>query len=269
MKKRFFIVLALTMVLCLALVSAAYAGNKTIVLKIGDPMMTVNGLTKEIDPGRGTKPVVINGSTLVPIKAIIDEMGGTTAWDGGLRQVTIVVGTKTIKLTLDVSAAVIKDSANAVDNWENKSLPVAPRSINGRTMVPLRFVSENLGATVGWDGATKQVTINCAAVAFDPLNWTGAWTSDTGNIVLTQSGNIVTGNDDSGYWGKINGTVSGTTFTGTWFLSVEDQGDLEMILADDGKSFTTRWRYNAPGRRPDPADETGGWVDGSAAMRNS
>ncbi len=51
--------------------------------------MTVNGVKKEIDPGRGTVPVIVKGRTLVPIRAIIEEMGGTIEWDGNERKVTI------------------------------------------------------------------------------------------------------------------------------------------------------------------------------------
>ncbi len=263
MKKRLLLALIFSLVLCIALASTAFAQTKTIVLKIGDPKMTVDGTVKEIDPGRGTKPAIINGSTLVPIKAIIGEMGGTTAWEGNLKRVTICVGTKTIRLTLNVRTADVYDSSAAVNNSETKALTVAPQSINGRTMVPLRFVSETLGATVNWASATKQVTIICTPAAFDPLNWTGAWTSDTGTVVLTQVGTTVTGSD-SGYWGTINGTVSGKTFTGTWYHSVDDQGDLEMTLSDDGKSFTTKWRYNYPGFTPDPSED---WTEGPPATR--
>jgi hypothetical protein len=50
--------------------------------------MTVNGVKKEIDPGRGTVPVIVKGRTLVPIRAIIEELGGTIGWDGNERKVT-------------------------------------------------------------------------------------------------------------------------------------------------------------------------------------
>lgn len=43
--------------------------------------MTVNGVTREIDPGRGTSPVIVNGRTLLPIRAIIEALGGSVAWD--------------------------------------------------------------------------------------------------------------------------------------------------------------------------------------------
>lgn len=41
------------------------------------PRMTINGVEKEIDPCRGTVPVIINDRTLLPVRAIVEEMGGT------------------------------------------------------------------------------------------------------------------------------------------------------------------------------------------------
>jgi len=266
MKKRILAVLLMTMILCLAFSAMANAETKTIVLQIGSPNMTVNGVSQEIDPGRGTKPLIIKGSTLVPIRTIVENMGGTLAWDGGAQQVTITANNKTIRLTLGVAAADIKAQASAMD-WTTKSLSVAPQSINGRTMVPLRFVTEELGATVVWEGTTKTITITFGVTAFDPNNWTGSWETNTGTIVLNQTGDHVTGMDNSGYWGKIDGTVSGKTLTGKWFLAVDSQGDLEFVMSEDGKSFTSKWRYNYPGNTPDPNDESGGWSEGSIGQR--
>jgi hypothetical protein len=49
---------------------------------------------------------------------------------------------------------------NGVTKWiDDTNHKVMPEIINGRTMLPLRFVTENLGAKVGWDGTTKTITI--------------------------------------------------------------------------------------------------------------
>ena len=50
-------------------------------MKIGEPVMTVNDVKKEIDPGRSTTPVIINERILVPIRALIEEMGRAIAWE--------------------------------------------------------------------------------------------------------------------------------------------------------------------------------------------
>lgn len=258
MKKRVLVVLVIAVALCLALATAALAEAKIIILKIGDPNMTVDGVTKEIDPGRGTKPLVVSSRTLVPIRTIIENMGGTIAWDQDLQTVTISASNKTIKLVIGSKTAQVRDTSVA-DVWSSSALDVPAMVINGRTMVPIRFVTETLGSKVDYVNATKMITITLGVAAFDPLNWTGSWTTANGTLTLNQSGTVVTGS--SVYWGQINGTVSGKVFTGTWYKSVSDQGELVMTISDDGKSMTGKWRYNYPGYNvPDDADG-GGWEE--------
>ncbi|MGN0005655.1 MAG: copper amine oxidase N-terminal domain-containing protein, partial [Candidatus Gastranaerophilaceae bacterium] len=63
--------------------------NIEIVLQIGNPIMTVNNTQKEIDPGMGTAPVVINDRTLLPVRAVVEEMGGAVGWNGDTQEVTL------------------------------------------------------------------------------------------------------------------------------------------------------------------------------------
>lgn len=81
--------------------------NITITLQPNNPYMTVNGVKKEIDPGRGTKPVIIPkwGRTVVPIRAIVEALGGTIGWNGKERKVTINFNGTVIELWIDNSKA--------------------------------------------------------------------------------------------------------------------------------------------------------------------
>ncbi len=129
-----------------------------ILLKPDDPMMIVNDIKKEIDPGRGTKPVIIPewGRTVVPIRAIVEALGGTRQWDGKERKVTILFNNTTIELWIDKPQARVNGEMKWIDP---KNHDVKPIIINDRTMLPLRFVAENLGCTVNWDPATRTITI--------------------------------------------------------------------------------------------------------------
>lgn len=131
----------------------AYAAEETvIVLHIGDAVMTVNGEGREIDPGRGTVPMIAGGRTLVPIRAVIEAAGGSAAWDDAAQQVTLTHGGTVIRLVIDSYTAYINDAEATLD--------VAPTTINDRTMLPVRFVAENLGFNVAWDETTETVTIS-------------------------------------------------------------------------------------------------------------
>ena len=110
MKKTFSILLAICCLLTACMSGCAAetpaAGEEfTLVLQIDNPIMTVNGTEKEIDPGRGTVPVIDHDRTLVPVRAIIEEMGGTVAWDEETQTATLTYEDGTIGLTLDSTTA--------------------------------------------------------------------------------------------------------------------------------------------------------------------
>lgn len=96
-------------------------------------------------------PQNIEGRILVPIKTISEEMGAEVLYDHGTRVVTIIDGEKTILLNIGETTAYI----NGIEN----ELDVPANVIDGRTMVPIRFVSESMDAVVDWDGDTKTVII--------------------------------------------------------------------------------------------------------------
>lgn len=156
-KSKSVLILFLTVIILAALSADACAQDKTFILILGDPYMTVDGVRQEIDPNRGTVPVAINGRTLVPIAAIINNIGGSVFWEPVMKKVIIIANNKVVELTLKQSKARIKDSS--VSPWISKTLDVVPQSINSRTMVPLRFITEALGGSVKWDANTKSVTI--------------------------------------------------------------------------------------------------------------
>nr|WP_239565154.1 copper amine oxidase N-terminal domain-containing protein [Brevibacillus fulvus] len=97
-------------------------------------------------------PIEINGRTLVPLRAIFEALGAKVDWDEATQTVTATKDNNTIKLTIG--------SKIAYKNGEKIYLDVPAQLLNGdTTMVPIRFVSEALGAKVGWDAYTQSVLI--------------------------------------------------------------------------------------------------------------
>ncbi|WP_063567746.1 stalk domain-containing protein [Paenibacillus sp. O199] len=117
-------------------------------LVLGQKSMTVNGTKKAID----SAPVLKNGTTYVPIKHVLDAFGGQASWDSKNQRVTVVRGGKLIDLVVGQKEFII--------NGKRQSATVAPYVSGGRTLVPLRLVSEQLGLTVKWEQNTKTVTIS-------------------------------------------------------------------------------------------------------------
>lgn len=134
-----------------ALYDAAGTYQHKIKLVLGKTTMTVDNVVKDIDPGRRTAPIIIESRTMVPIRAIVESMGGTVGWNAGQQQIDITLKSKHLKLWVNKTTADL--------DGQQLSLDVPPKVLNGRTMVPLRFVGESLGCKVQWDGKTQTVTI--------------------------------------------------------------------------------------------------------------
>ena len=115
--------------------------------KVGDSILTINGTKVEVE----TPYVIGEGVTLVPLRVISEAFGAEVEWNGETKEVTIVDG--------DNKVVVAIGSKTAVVNGEEKELEEAPELKNDVTMIPLRFISENLGATVDYDDATAAITV--------------------------------------------------------------------------------------------------------------
>ncbi|MDQ0896303.1 MULTISPECIES: stalk domain-containing protein [unclassified Paenibacillus] len=99
-------------------------------------------------------PTIVDGSTLVPMRKIFEELGSEISWNGDTQTVKAVKGETLITYTIG--------QKSATKNSEELNLSVPGVIIDGSTMMPLRFVGEALGATVGWEGNSRTVTISSA-----------------------------------------------------------------------------------------------------------
>lgn len=98
-----------------------------------------------------TPPVIKDGRILIPVRAVSEAFGAQVAWDPDTKTVTVVRG-ETI-LTLEIG------SFTATVNGEEAPLDVPSELMNGRTVIPLRFVVESLGLSVEWETETETAVI--------------------------------------------------------------------------------------------------------------
>jgi signal peptidase I len=96
-------------------------------------------------------PIVEDGRTLVPLRTIFESIGATVTWDQDSQTVTAIKGINTIKLQIGSYTATINDKPI--------ELSVPGKVVDGRTLVPLRFVSEAMGCKVDWVEETQTVII--------------------------------------------------------------------------------------------------------------
>lgn len=97
-------------------------------------------------------PVNQKGRVLVPVRKLFESLGASVEWDDATRTVSAVRGETRVELPIGKKTARVNGKKVTIDS--------EAIIINGRTMVPLRFVSQALGAKVSWDGATQSVYIN-------------------------------------------------------------------------------------------------------------
>lgn len=125
--------------------------KRFILLQLDNPKMSVDGISQEVDPGRGTAPIVITGRTMVPIRAVVEAMGGALEWDDSTQKITLTARGNKVEMWLGQKDIKV--------NGVGKEMDIAPVARNGRTFVPLRFAAENLVAVVSWLNSTSEAVI--------------------------------------------------------------------------------------------------------------
>jgi len=97
-------------------------------------------------------PIIMQGTTLVPARAVFEEMGAKVTWNKSAQQVTVTSAKNTIVLVINSEFAVV--------NGKKEKLLMPAKIINENTMIPLRFVSEKMGLDVKWNSASYEIKIS-------------------------------------------------------------------------------------------------------------
>lgn len=97
------------------------------------------------------EPYIKNGRTMVPFRQIFESLGLDIQWNGAKK--TILATNNSSEIFIEIGK-----TFSFVNNFKIE-MDASPQIVNGRTFVPLRFVSENTGAEVNWDGYNKKVYI--------------------------------------------------------------------------------------------------------------
>ncbi len=139
MKKRYSVIILALLVLS---GSAAFAGDDVTVL--------VNGKKVVSD----VPAAIVSDRTMLPFRAVFNALGvedDAIKWNQNSRSIEVNSGGKYIFLAVGSPGALVDDALITLD--------ALPYIENSRTFVPVRFVSEALGANVKWDENTRTVTI--------------------------------------------------------------------------------------------------------------
>ena len=128
--------------------SAQSAVPRQVELQLNSDRVLIDGIETKLD----TMPLVIEGTTLLPVRFVCqDILGSSVVWDAAERKISVFGPGQSVELVIDSKAAVV--------TGETVELQQPPRIVNGRTLVPLRFLSESMALNVKFDPATKKITV--------------------------------------------------------------------------------------------------------------
>lgn len=138
----------LVLVLVLVTIACVVFSVSAMVSAAESIKVNVDGSALNMD----VSPILENGRVLVPFRFIAESLGGMVSWDEASQTVRIQTADNNISLPVGKNAASV--------NGQQKELDVPAKVVNGRTLVPVRFVSESLGANVSWDDANQTVNVS-------------------------------------------------------------------------------------------------------------
>jgi len=129
-----------------------------------DVGITINGTGINLEPA----PIVQDGRVFVPLRGVFETLGASVVYDAGT--ITATGNGRDIELHIG--------STQATVNGQDQTIDVAPFIVGASTYVPLRFVSESLGANVNWDENNRIVAIDMAGVNVQPQSDQGTQDGD-------------------------------------------------------------------------------------------
>ena len=115
-------------------------------------MVLINGVELKAD----VPAQIIDERTMVPMRAIFETLGANVSWIEDYQAIIATKGATLIAMQIGVNTLSMSTIGGEDKNIE---IDVPPQIVDDRTLVPVRAISEALGCTVGWDDATRTVTI--------------------------------------------------------------------------------------------------------------
>lgn len=219
--------------LCIGLTTAAllaFSGSAA----LAAPNVIVDGMPLTLDQ----PPIIVDSRTLVPMRAIFEALGCDVTW---------YTDTKTVIARKDLDALSLTIGDKTLYANQNITLDVPAQIINGRTMVPLRVVSEALHAQVVWDAATETVTITAPAqgqYAYTTAHYTNQQGNATVDMAYPQF--ISQAGLDETVRKNLNQQLAATarTHADAFFADSKEMGELPDITYTAQERFAISYNKN-------------------------
>ncbi|MCG4470420.1 stalk domain-containing protein [Lawsonibacter sp. DFI.6.74] len=197
------LVLAASLTVGALAASQPYTANATL-----SPNVTVkiDGVEQTFYSAQGKEvhPIIYNGTTYIPLRAVGELMGKNVNWDGttgtaslsGTRTTGNVTGTPdTAAKRTDVTFTLRPEYHIVIDGTERtftnaNGTKIDPAIYNGSIYLPLRAIGEIMGKRVSWDGATQTVRLDSTASGGDVTDFdtnNSSQSAPTGGVTLEQA----------------------------------------------------------------------------------
>ncbi|MFD1888082.1 N-acetylmuramoyl-L-alanine amidase family protein [Paenibacillus wenxiniae] len=191
--------------------------------------INLNG--KELSMPSNVDIVSMKGSVMIPLRVVVEQLGYKVSWAGPSQTATISQGSNVVALTAGSTTAIV--------NGKQFDLEAAPIIQHGTTLVPLRFLGENTGATVKWDNSSKTVFLTMKQSQPDSSGDKGSSTDKGNSSGSNQSGNTGSPSSNSGAG---SGDQGNTTPAPSAMINAMSFSDNRLTVTVDG---TVKPKYSS------------------------
>lgn len=186
----------------------------------------------ELKVSKDTKVTNVNGSTMVPFRVIGENLGFGVKWEQKSQKVLINKGSKSIELVVNDKTATVNGKKMTLDN--------PPLLQNNIVVVPVRFVSEQMGIQVSWDGANQTVYLTTNPQPPKTDSGTGAGNGDV-PVADPSPGTQPSGGTSTTEPGEVSDpSVTVPPVTGNAVISGISFSENRLMIASQGGTVTPK-----------------------------
>jgi hypothetical protein len=174
------------------------------------------------------QPIILDGTTLVPIRAVFEKAGAEVTWDQDTKTATLVRGNYTVTIT-------VGDSVLYKNNTQI-ALSVSAIMYNDRILIPVRAIGEAMDFGISWDGFHSSVFVSTDGTEYRPYAARRVAFRD-----LADAADFYT--DQSVAWQEVNILGTGTTDNVTFTRTLDTSTEQSPLLVINGTDYSSALKF--------------------------
>lgn len=174
------------------------------------------------------QPIILDGTTLVPIRAVFEKAGAEVTWDQDTKTATLVRGNYTVTIT-------VGDSVLYKNNTQI-ALSVSAIMYNDRILIPVRAIGEAMDFGISWDGFHSSVFVSTDGTEYRPYAARRVAFRD-----LADAADFYT--DQSVAWQEVDILGTGTTDNVTFTCTLDTSTEQSPLLVINGTDYSSALKF--------------------------